>query len=103
MIINNETINFYREIVADESTVFNKGNYAITFSPLTRFDFLSGAGLALCFLVVETVKSIFSFSFFNHLKEMKTYTGAICLGFAGALFPDTINQKIFQESAASAS
>ncbi|MBX9745043.1 MAG: hypothetical protein K2X08_07545 [Chlamydiales bacterium] len=99
MIINDQTINFYREVVAHKTIE----NSVIAYSPLTRFDFLSGAGLGLCFLVAEAVKSIFSFSFFNHLKDIKTYAGAICLGFVGALFPDTINQKIFSESTASIS
>jgi len=98
MIINKEIASFYKEGVAHKTVVFNKDKSVITLSRLTRFDFLSGAGLALCFLVVETVKSIFSFCCFNHFKEMKTYAGAICLGFAGTLFPDAINQKIFEFS-----
>ncbi len=91
--------------IVDNKGVQTKQHYA----PLPRINFLSGAVFAQAFLVYSIAASAlylvanlftcflcqsFREGLFQNAEMIPVYTGAIPLGFIGALFPGTINEKV---------
>lgn len=81
------------------------------YQPVGRLNFCVGAHFAVIWTIQKVVVSIFylllnvvtlglkqSFrtSLMDNLKEGTTCLGAIPIGLAGVLFPETINQRVLQ-------
>lgn len=111
MPMRTEVCNFYRDVVATQQLVVNlkSNNRVEKISPLSRWEFCTGGGLAILFLVNNIARSIFfligsvmtigfhegiKISLLKNSKKGLIHAGAILLGILGILFPQIINKQI---------
>lgn len=103
---------FYRNEIAPKTYTqpFDKG-FVKEVHPLKRIHFLCGVMLATLFTIQKIALSVFfalawlftcglnessKASFFENIQQGAIYGGAISLGYAGAIRPQTINEKFLE-------
>lgn len=101
-----EASKFFRDVAAPSI-----GGPISMIQQLNRMDFLGGAGVATLFLIEKVATTAFYlvanlFTCFNNKsfmtalqqsgKMIPVYATAIPLGIIGALFPNTINEKVLE-------